>query len=380
MFSLSTKKLETAMFSARQLKSTAALLYAGKHGVLFGTRSEAGTFLTLLTKEKQPEAAIQVEIEDLAKAIYQVKDIDVEIKPEMLRIKSKKVRSAIQLASQVVKDETANLVLQMWDDRSNGNNAPMLARMLAENKTLFSIKDHVGGKPVPVHIRWSRDGVAAGMSDMFHGVSIRTQEAPKKGDKARELFVYSSWLPLLIDYLAPPEPKENDKTQVKLEVAKLHMTETHISVSNNNSLLQLQAIVPGADAITLDDVAKIAGNVKAKDGIKLSMADCHAALRRSTAVVPTNSAVRIMVDPSKPERLRIEGRHDSGSKILEEVKTSRASTAMSFSCTLYNLLDITAASIPACRLTLAGKAVLFSYDYGSKSDTVYRVDLFSATT
>lgn len=375
MFQIETKALETAIMSARQLKAASVVLYAGKHGVLFATRSDAGTFMSLLATERQKEAAVVVNIEDIVKATYQAKAVELEINVDHIMIKSKKMRSVIRLAAEPAKPGD---ILELWDARSNGNSAPTLARMLAENKSLFSIKDHVGGKSVPVHIRWNKEGAAAGMSDNYHGVSIKTDKAPLDKKSGKELFVYSSWLPLLIDYLAPPEPKKGEEAK-KPERALLHITDTNISVSTKTSLLVLESIVPGADVITLDHVNDIA-STKSKHRIKLSMADCNGALRRALSVLPIEASVKFQVSDKKPERLRIEGVHDSGSRIIEEVKTSRSDKSFSFSSTLYNLLDITAAAVTACDLAMVGRAVIFSYSYGAKSDTVYKVDLFSVVT
>lgn len=374
MFSIETKALETAMNAARQLKAMEVILYTGKHGVLFGTRSDSGTFLNLLSDVKQQEVSVKVNIEDLGKAAYQLKQLDMEVNNDHISIKSKKIRSVIRLPAEHVEVPT---MLELWESRNEGHGASMLAKMLGENRALFSIKDHVGGKPIPVHIRWNKDGVAAGMSDQYHGVSIRTNSAPTEKKGAKELFVYSSWLPLLIDYLVPPEAKKGEE-KVKPEKALLHITDTQISVSTKHSLLVLAAIVPGADVITLDDVSRIA-SAKAKSKVNLSMADVNAALRRALAVLPIESSIKFAIKADKPERLRIQGVHGSGGQIVEEVTTSRSKEPVGFACTVYNLLDITSGCTPECSMSLADKALLFHYDFAAKSDTVYSVHLFSAT-
>lgn len=376
MFAIEVRLLEAAIMSAKQLKADSGLLYAGRHGVLFATRSDAGTFMALLDKSKQTEACVVIRIEDLVKATYQVKAMDMEIADTHITIKAKKQRSVIKLAAEAAKSGD---VLELWEARSNGNTAPQLERMLAENRALFSIKDHVGNKAVPVHIRWNKEGAAAGMSDNYHGVSIRTSKAPKDKKNCKEIFVYSSWLPLMLDYLAPPEPKKGEENK-KREKALLHITDTEISVSTASSLLVLKSIGVGADVITLDRVQEIANSKGGSGKVKLSMADVNGALRRALAVLPVEAAIRFAIADKAPERLRISGTHDSGSKILEELETSRVKKGFGFACTIYNLLDITAACVPQCELSMAGKAVLFSYSYGSKTDTVYEVDLFSATT
>lgn len=380
MFQIESRLITSALSAAKQLKADAIILCAGKHGVIFATRSDAGTFLTLLTKEKQKDATTGLRVEDLTNAMYRIPILEMEITPDNVTIKSKKVRSVIRLSSERV--DPGNL-MDLWEKRNeSGNEVPALSRMLAENRELFIIKDHVGGKPVPVHLRWNKNGVAAGMSDQYHGVSVRTSNAPVDKEKSKELFVYSSWLPLLIEYLTTGEikdEKDKEKSNKKMEAPKLSITENNIMVTSHSNLLVLQAITPGADTITLDEVNQIASN-DSKNKVKVSMADCNAAIKRSLAVLPSTAAIKMHIQEDKPEVLRIEGTHDSGSKIIEEIATSRAKKPFKMNCTVYNLLDITNAAVPDCGLSMSGKAVLFQYEYGSKSDTVYQVVLFSATT
>lgn len=380
MFHLTAKLLTQAINAAKQLKSDVAILYAGKHGVLFGTRSDAGTFLTLLSTVKHSEFSVLLKLEDLTTATHRVSEMDFDIQSDHVIIRPKGIRSVIRLAAEPAKPGD---MLELWESRSNGKSAPMLTRMLSENHELFCIKDHVGGKPVPVHIRWNKEGVAAGMSDIYHGVSVRSQKAPLSKKEGREVFVYSSWLRLLLDFLRPENSKDkvNDKDALPVKVGKvrLSLTENNVSVSTDNTLLVLQAIVPGAETVTLDDIAQIA-NSESKNKLKINMADCNAALQRSLAVLPREAAIKFVISEKKPEVMRIEGLHDSGSRIVEEISTSRAKKSLTFSSTIYNLLDVTAASVPSCEMRQSGKAILFGYDYASITDTIYRVDLFSVVT
>lgn len=385
MFNIETKILASAMSAAKQLKSDAAILCAGKHGVLFATRSDAGTFLQLLTDEKQQEATTAIRLEELGNALYRLADVEMEIGHDTLIIKSKKIRSIIRLTTE--RQKSGNL-LELWDKRNEaGNEVPALSRMLRENASLFNIKDHVGGKPVPVHLRWNKKGVAAGMSDQYHGISISTENAVVEKEKSRELYVFSSWLPLLIEYLTTGEIVDDDekeksergknKKKKSLPAPTLSITESQVMVATQKNLLVLTAIVPGADTINLDEIQEIAAQ-ESKNKIKLNMSDCNGALKRSLAVLPNTAAIKLTSSLKKPETLRIEGTHDSGSKIIEEIATSRTKKDLQISCTIYNLLDITNAAVPECSLSMAGRALLLSYTYGAKSDTVYSVKLFSA--
>lgn len=389
MFNISTKKITQAVSAAKQLKATAAVLYASKHGVLFATRSDAGTFISRLSKERQEEAALQVNLEGLTNATYRTSDLAMKVNVDHLLIKSKKSRSVIKLAAEAVEPGS---LLELWKKKSTGKEVPELSRMLAENQSLFMIKDHVGNKPVPVHLRWNnKGGVAAGMSDQYHGISVRTRNAPVDKAKSHELFVYSSWLPLLIEYLtgqATAEPVTEEKGAAAKggenkkslgEPATLNITEESISVSTEDHLLVLQAIVPGADTITLDEVSQIA-SAQGKNTLTVSMEDINAALKRSLSVLRMEDAIQFSSSGDNRETLRISGTSDSGSRIVEEVKSSEPKKPFKLSCTVYNLLDITNACVPQCKMSRADKALLFSYEYGSRSDIVYEVQLFSAVT
>lgn len=392
MFKLEAKTVTQAINAAKALKADSAVLYASKHGVLFGTRSDAGTFLTLLSKDKQEEASVLLKLEDLTTATHKVNEMEMDIKSDHIVLKPKGIRSVIKLVAEPAK--TGDMT-ELWESRNSGNSANMLTKMLSENRDLFCIKDNVGGKAVPVHIRWNKEGVAAGMSDLYHGVSVKTSKAPGAKDKARELFVYSSWLPLLLDYLVPTEEKGAAKVKKKKDdealpgkgdKALLTITEKNISVSTKTTLLVLQAIVPGNETITLDNIAQITGSENLGGKLKVSMSAINAALTRSLAVLPREASIKFTVSAKKPEVLRIEGVHDSGSRIVEEVETSRAKKPFGFTCTVYNLLDITNAKVPNCNMALTSRKdsssapVVFSYDYSSRSDTIYRVDLFSVAT
>jgi hypothetical protein len=359
------KEFGAAISAAKKLKVKDVVLVSNKSGLLFAAFTQASVYIKRISDEKMIEQSCQVELERLVSATNRAKELALELSRGNITVILKGNNSKINLAA-----ETADTtdIEAVWESRGEGKPAPMLANLLVRNAHIMTIKDNVADKPVPVHIRWNKLGVTAGMSDQYHGVAIKTDNAPKEGDKSQELFIYSEWLPLLIEYL-------NEK-------AKLSLSERSVVVSADNYLLSLQAVIPGEDTVTLTEIETITAQATG-DKIKMSMESLNQTVTRSLAVLSKEDNLTMITSFKKPGILLVKGSSPSGSTITESISfTSRKAAKLAFNGPVYNLKDVTAACVPEMNVRMAGRAVLFDFAQGSADGKgeVYNVLMFMAVS
>lgn len=359
------KEFSSAINAAKKLKVKDVVLIAGRAGLLLAAYTQASVYIRRISTVKMSENTCQVELERLVSATNRAKELALELSTGAVSVILKGNRSKINLASERV---DSSMITGVWETRGEGKPAPMLANLLTRNAHIMSIKDNVAEKPVPIHIRWNKNGVVAGMSDQYHGVAITTEKAPKSGDKAQELFIYSEWLPLLIEYL-------NEK-------ANLSLSERSVVVSTDSYILSLQAVIPSEDTVTLTEIETITAQATGSK-IKMSMEALNQTVTRSLAVLNKEDNLSMVSSEKKADTLTIKGSSPSGSTITEFIPyTAKKPVKISFNGPVYNLRDVTAACVPEMSVRMSGRAVLFDFAQGSADGKgeVYSILMFMAVS